>query len=279
MQRYIIFSFIICLVFFGILGCEKNKNDVPDTLSTDQTKTDNVLVAGTGANQTLVRALAAGFMQANPGIKVDVPDSIGSGGGIKEITAKRIDIARVARGLKDSEKQAGLVYAEFAVSPVVFAAGQDIQLQNINSMDINKIYRGTLTNWKEAGGADRAVMVIAREPGDSSLAVIEAELGELQYNEQVITLATKDQEMIDLLKSKGNAIGFGTLSNMKKEGLHILSLDGRQPETADYPLNNRFAFVYWEAELTAAARQFIEFVHSPAGEKIIRQEYCFPPGK
>lgn len=271
MQRYVLFVFIIILLFFGVVGCEKSKDDA----STDKTKTENVLVAGTGVNQTLVRVLAAGFMQANPGIKVDVPDSIGSGGGIKEVTAKRIDIARIARKLKDTEKQAGLVYKEFAVSPVVFAAGKDIRVENVRRTAIFKIYRGTITNWKEVGGADRTIMVIAREPGDSSLSVIEAALGELQYNDQIITLAAKDQEMIDLLKNNGNAVGFGTLSNIKKEGLHILSLDGRQPDAADYPLNNRFAFVYWEAELTSAARQFIEFAFSQAGEKIIKQEYCF----
>ena len=47
-------------------------------------------------------------MTANSGYKVSVPNSIGSGGGIREVTNNRIDIARVARPLKDKEKRPGL---------------------------------------------------------------------------------------------------------------------------------------------------------------------------
>ena len=42
-------------------------------------------IEGTGASQDILRSVAKAFTEANPGITVNVPDSIGSGGGVKAL--------------------------------------------------------------------------------------------------------------------------------------------------------------------------------------------------
>ena len=100
---------------------------------------DKIIVGGTGACQDLLRALARGFMSSNSGT-VEVPNSIGSSGGIKAMAKGTIDIGRVARKRKDSEKGYNLTYKEFALSPIVFGTKADVGVTNLSASDICKIY-------------------------------------------------------------------------------------------------------------------------------------------
>jgi len=57
---------------------------------------ETVVVCGTGDSQSLLRRLATEFERKNPGIKIEVPESIGSSGGIKATAKGECDIGRVA---------------------------------------------------------------------------------------------------------------------------------------------------------------------------------------
>ena len=81
---------------------------------------EKIIIGGTGDSQELLRSLASAFEKSPGGGAIEVPDSIGSGGGIKALIAGKIDLARVARPLKEGEEKLGLVYLSFAMNPVVF---------------------------------------------------------------------------------------------------------------------------------------------------------------
>jgi phosphate transport system substrate-binding protein len=66
-------------------------------------------VVGTGDGIDLLRALGAAYTADHPDINVIVPPSIGSGGGIAAVGSDKEVLARIARPLSDTEKQAGLV--------------------------------------------------------------------------------------------------------------------------------------------------------------------------
>jgi phosphate transport system substrate-binding protein len=66
-------------------------------------------VVGTGDGIDLLRALGAAYTADHPETNVIVPPSIGSGGGIAAVGSNKEVLARAARPLSDSEKEAGLV--------------------------------------------------------------------------------------------------------------------------------------------------------------------------
>ncbi len=239
---------------------------------------EKIIVGGTGACQDLVRALAKAFMAENDGT-VEVPDSIGSSGGIKAAGKDAINIGRVARKLKDSEKGYNLNYKEFALSPVVFGTKSDVGVTNLSSLEINKIYSGEIKNWKEVGGKDLKIYVIGREKGDSSLDEILKSLkgfDKVKFPENVI-IALKDQDMIDKIKGKDGTIGFGTLSNFKSSNLKLFSIDKVSPTIQNvqnnrYKVYSTFAFVY--KNLSGLSKNFVNYVFSSKGKKIINSNYC-----
>jgi len=239
---------------------------------------DKVVVGGTGANQDLLRDLAEQFMDTNKGILIEVPDSIGSSGGIKGVIDGQLEIARVSRALRDKEKVEGIKYRKFALCPIVFATNLSVAVKNLKTEDIINIYNGKLKNWKELGGSDLEIAVIGREEGDSSRSTIEEvypDFKKVKYRDD-ITIVNKDQDMIRKLKIKKGAIGFGTLSNMKDGKLNILSVNNLKPGAKNYNIINAFAFVYFDNKISANAKKFLDYVYGENGKEIIKSSFCEP---
>ncbi len=62
-------------------------------------------IGGTGAALGTMRILADQFVRKRPDISVVIPDSLGSGGGIKAVLAGALDIALSSRQLKPKEQK------------------------------------------------------------------------------------------------------------------------------------------------------------------------------
>src|SRR5260370_36482406 len=77
-------------------------------------------VVGTGDGIDLLRALGAAYTADHPDTNVIVPPSIGSGGGVAAVGSDKEVLARIARPLSDSEKEAGLVATPVFPLPSAF---------------------------------------------------------------------------------------------------------------------------------------------------------------
>ena len=56
----------------------------------------SLVIPGTGDSQELLQELARAFEHSHPGAKIEIPESIGSSGGIKNVIAGKAVLARVA---------------------------------------------------------------------------------------------------------------------------------------------------------------------------------------
>lgn len=131
---------------------------------------EKIVVAGTGDSLQILRLLAGAFESANPGKKIEVPDSIGSSGGIKSLAEGKCDLARAAQPLKLKEMSNNLTYKEFAFSPVVFAVSANVKgFDNLANEQVTGIFSGEINSWDMLGGEKSKIYVAMREEGDSSL--------------------------------------------------------------------------------------------------------------
>src|SRR5437667_10297546 len=83
---------------------------------TGASNAEPLTVVGTGDGLDMLRAVAAVY-RAEEGREVILPASIGSGGGIAAVAAGSERLARVARPLKQTERDAGLVAVPIARLP------------------------------------------------------------------------------------------------------------------------------------------------------------------
>lgn len=241
---------------------------------------ETLVIPGTGSSQALLRALAVGFNEANPGNSVSIPDSIGSTGGIRALISGQAVLVRTARPLRDEEEASGVKVLPFARSPIVFVVNPSAAgISGLTSQEIRDIYSGRIRNWEALGGPERKIYPIMRD-GGATFRAVTSYLPELASTDgRNVKLVFSIVDLIDLVESRAFTIGFAPLSLIAERKVTVLSLDGRNPVSADiqsdYPMFVRF-FLAYRGELDGLARKFVDFVQSPAGREIIFAQKAIP---
>ena len=233
---------------------------------------ETIAVNGTGENQEVLRVLAKKFESLHPGVKVDVPDTIGSGGGIKALQKGKTDLARTGRPLKDTEKS-GLVETMFGTSPAVFATHHGVKINNLTTAQILDIYSGKITNWKEVGGPDAKIYPTSREPGDSARSLLEISMPGFKE----LTFVSKEfftsGDAVKGVMENENTIGYFSMAATSAAGLTPLKIDGKNPVPGadgktDYPHMISFYLVSTDKP-TPLVQQFIDFCLSDEARAIL----------
>lgn len=238
---------------------------------------ETLTIAGTGDSQVLLRTLAEKFEETNPQVQVMVPDSIGSGGGVKALVLGKSDLARVARPLTEKELSHDLHYTLFAQSPVVFVVHPSVTgVENLSYAQIVSIYSGQIKNWQQLGGQDKKLYVVNREHEDSSRTVLEQKItGFKSIDPFAGKVFYTTPEAKEALIKYPDTIGYLPMAMVKGTKLRILSLENVAPTpqavaTGEYPLSVPLALVSKKV-LTNTEQKFINFLSEAAGQKIIAE--------
>ncbi len=250
----------IVLALFGLV--------IPTALSSQTTTLE---IVGTGDGLEILRALARQYSKANSTIQVEIPPSIGSGGGIAAVGAGRAELGRVARELSNAEREAGVVYVPIARMPSVFIVHPTAKVKSVTPAQLVDIYAGRVTNWKDVGGADLRIRVIRREDIDSTLTVLRQTMP--GWKDLAITerskMATSTQEAIDSTRSVPGAIGFAPYSRTLENGLSVLQIGGVHPLSSAYPSNNVLALIYLAGSVSPVAADFVKYSLGNEARQII----------
>jgi phosphate transport system substrate-binding protein len=236
-----------------------------------QAQTRTLEVVGTGDGIDLLRAVAAGFNEQNNTVRIEIPASIGSGGGIAAVGSGKSVLGRVARTLSDAEVASGIVYEPLARLPSAFFVHPGVGISGVTSEQLLGIYSGKISNWKELGGADQRIRVVRREDTDSTLIVLRASMPgwhDFEITDKSKT-ATSTQEAIETVREVAGAIGFGPYSKPLDQGLTVLRIDGRHPTDLEYPSSVVLALIHLNTISDAGALAFLKFVESPKVHDII----------
>ncbi len=146
--------------------------------SFDENMSGKVAMAGSTSMEKLASALQEAFMEKYPNVTVTA-EFTGSSAGIESLEAGSVDIGNASRALSDDEKKAGIVENVVAIDGIGVITDKDNKVKNVSADDLKKIYSGEITNWKDLGGDDEAIVVIGREAGSGTRSAFE-ELLELQ---------------------------------------------------------------------------------------------------
>jgi len=244
-----------------------------------------LVVAGSGANLDITRRLAEEFRRIRPDIRIDVPPSIGSGGATRAVADGAVGLGLISRALKENESRLGLTALSYARAVVVIGAHSAVADDGLTSADLVAIHQGTKDRWRDG----RDIVVLTREPGDSSIEVLEREIpgfkgvyAESQRVRRWTTLFT-DQEMNRAIAGSPYAVGFSHLGDIAIEKLPIkaLKLDGVAPSlenarTGKYPLVKTLSFVFVKDRLRPEAKAFIDFARSKQAHPILRAQGFLP---
>lgn len=240
---------------------------------------ETITIVGTGSGASILKSVGDAYTVANPAITVEVPKSIGSGGGIKAVGNNEYVLGRVARKIKDKEAPYGLSYLPYANIPVVFFVNQSTGVKALTASQILDIYSGKIENWKEVGGKNGKVKVVRREEGDSSLSVLQETFP--GFKDIAISSKSKttysDPETSQLVENTAGTIAFGSFSNtMSLQNVNVVSIDGTGPTDSGYGIVGELALVFKEQNRTGTVADFIAFLKSEAAGEAIRKAGGMP---
>lgn len=132
----------------------------------------NLSMVGSTSMEKLANALSEAFMEEYPDVTVTA-EFVGSGAGIEAVTNGTADIGNSSRSLKDEEKAAGVAENIVAIDGIAVCVDPANEVADLTKEQLTNIYNGTVTNWKEVGGADEPIIVTYREAGSGTRGAFE----------------------------------------------------------------------------------------------------------
>ena len=197
----------------------------------------SISMVGSTSMEKLANALSEAFMEKYPNVTVTA-EFVGSGAGIEAVTNGTADIGNSSRNLKDDEKAAGLVENVVAIDGIAVCVDPANEVTNLTKEQLTNIYNGTVTNWKDVGGADEPIIVIGREAGSGTRGAFE-ELVDLVDGCKYANELDSTGAVIAKVASTPGAIGYASLDALD-DSVKALSLEGVEATAENIKAGNYF---------------------------------------
>lgn len=197
----------------------------------------SISMVGSTSMEKLANALSEAFMEEYPDVTVTA-EFVGSGAGIEAVTNGTADIGNSSRSLKDEEKAAGVVENVVAIDGIAVCVDPANEVADLTKEQLTNIYNGTITNWKEVGGADEPIIVIGREAGSGTRGAFE-ELVDLKDACKYANELDSTGAVIAKVASTPGAIGYASLDALD-DSVKALSLEGVEATADNIKAGNYF---------------------------------------
>lgn len=250
-------------------------------------------IKGSDTLINLVQRLAEVYMEKNPGKYIAVTGG-GSGTGIAALINGKCDIANASRLMKPKEiTQAN----ERGVQPkrVVIAIDGLSVITNprnpVNKLtmdEIGKIFRGEITNWKDAGGDDMTITLYGRQSNSGTFVFFMDAVLKGDYSQRMNRM-NGNAQIVEAVKQDVSGIGYVGVGYVKDAGNELVIVKVASRPGSDYasPLNSedvksgkypiaRPLNQYINGTPEGDLYDFIEFELSSAGQKVVEEEGFFP---
>lgn len=279
--------FVIGFVFLEI-GCSAAAPVLESTHATAQ----NISVKGSDTILPLSQAEAKEFMKENSGKTISVTGG-GSTVGIEAFINGRVNIASASREMTSQELKAAKAKGIKPVKHVIAYDGITVVVNPANKVSkltfnqLRGIYNGSISNWKQVGGKDKTISVIARDKNSGTYADFQKDVmnGD-KYRSDVITEST-NKEIVTAVSKNSNAIGYIGFAYLDKKtkALSLNNGKGYVYPTAKsilngtYPLSRALNFYNNGKSSSNLTTKFIDFVLSTKGQKIVSKVGFVPVNK
>jgi phosphate transport system substrate-binding protein len=239
--------------------------------------------AGCGITKKAFMSELAKAYTKKTGIEVKLSGG-GATKGIRNAANGSIHIGGACRvSLENNPEERDAFQIPVAWDALVAFVHEDNPVDNITFAQLNKVYLGEITNWKQLGGKDAPIELYVRRGKLSGVGRTLRELVFANYDQEFkATYVVKSSGPVEKGVVK-NPLGFGVsgISSAKKRKLKLLKLDGKAPtyeniKNGSYALYRPLYLVIKRGNKTPLVRDFIKYAVSNEGQQIIRAQGTVP---
>jgi phosphate transport system substrate-binding protein len=245
-----------------------------------------ITIKGSTTVLPIAQIAAEVFMERHPEVKILVQGG-GSGIGIASLIDGTCDIADSSRPMKDEEIATAKSKGKDPIANVVAMDGIAVivhpsnKISKITKAQLKDIYTGKISDWSALGGEKQKIVVVSR---DSSSGTFES-FGEMALDKEKVRadalMQASNQAVASTVSKIPGAIGYVGLGYLSSQ-VKALTFDGVMP-SRETVLNNKYKlarplFMYTNGEPKGIIKEFIDFVLSVEGQKLV-EEVGFVPVK
>jgi phosphate transport system substrate-binding protein len=245
-----------------------------------------IRISGSTTVLPIVQKAADQYMAAHSNADIQVSGG-GSGVGIQAIGAKTVDIGMSSREVTAAEKAKypSFVVTSVAQDGIAVVVNPVNTLQFITLDQVKNIYLGKITKWSEITGADvpgtnNQIVVIGRDSASGT---------RTYFDETVLLKATPTKQMLEknsngavlqTVAQTPGSIGYISIGFVSKDvkalpiwynANKIVPASIENVKDKTYPVS-RDLYVITNGQPSGLAGDFIQYILSPEGQKIVADE-------
>ena len=238
-----------------------------------------IVVKGSTTVLPIAHPCAEVFIDQNPDIDISIQGG-GSGVGITSLIDGTCDIGNSSRPVKEEEvakaKEKGVelfanIIAKDAIAVIVHTSNK---IDGLTLEQIKAIFTGEISHWSPVGGEDQVIVVVSR---DSASGTFEA-FNELALHKEKLRpdalMQASNAAVATTVANTPGAIGYVGLgyvtSQVKAIKVNDIIPSKETVNDNSYPLA-RPLFMYTNGEPDGIVKDFIDFVLSAEGQKLVEE--------
>lgn len=231
---------------------------------------DKITAVGSTALQPLVEEAANDYQKDHKNLSITVQGG-GSGTGLSQLQAKAVTIgnsdvfAENQKGIKAKD----IIDHQVAVVGITPVVNKGVGIRNISMKNLQKIFEGKITNWKQVGGKNIPIEVINRVKGSGTRNTFEANVMDGRS-----TVKAQEQDsngtVRRIIATTPGAISYLSFSFVDKT-IQSLSIDNVKPIDKNVETNAwriwSYEHMYTAKKISDNTKKFLAYMNSEKVQK------------
>ena len=243
-------------------------------------------IKGSDTVLPLTQKEAEVYMKKNPNTSIMVTGG-GSGVGISALQSGTTDIAQASRSLKLDEKMklndAGKAFKEtiIAYDAIAFVVNPSNKVSKLTREQLEGIFTGKITNWKDIGGKDQMIIVVSREEGSGTRTAFQEMVMKKDKagNENLIAdtaiLLSSNGAILRTISSTPSSVGYLSMgyldSSVKALKVNDVAATEENVANGSYTLIRPLNFLT-KGQPIGEAKAFIDWILSDLGQTLVKSD-------
>lgn len=275
-------AFALAVVLLGtacICGCTDS-----GTGPAAPAETETVSVTGSTTVLPIAQLAAEAYMDTHPEADIQVSGG-GSSVGVKAVAAGTADVGMASRDLKSSESEEypDLVQHVVAKDAIAIIVNPANTVSDLSVAQIKSIYLGDITNWKDVGGPDEAIVVVGRDSASGTREYFhEAVMDKEDFTTTQLEKNSNGAVRQTVAQTPGaiGYVGLGYIDTSVKAvpvntGAGNVDASVETVISGEYPIA-RGLNMFTVGEPTGLAAEYLAFIMSPDGQALVAEEGFVP---
>lgn len=256
----------------GLLsGCGNSEQKKED--NKEKTKKEaisgTITTLGSSALQPLVEQAAKNFTQKNADATINVQGG-GSGAGINQVVSGSVEIGNsdveASSKLKNKSEVASLVDHKVCAIGFGMVVNKDVKVDSLTKSQIQDIFTGKITNWKQVGGQDEKINIINRSKSSGTRATFKDTIMDGKSEKEGIgTTQDSSGSVVKAVGQTKGSISYLAFSHFNDE-VKVLKVDNIEA-TKENIIAKKYPFwsyehMYTKGEPTGLTKAFIDYMMS-----------------